>query len=317
MGTTKALLHGNKRVDRRAVLAALTAVPFLGACGTFRSGEAAAGNRPNATPDADQSSRHREQWARLEQQYGSRLGLSAVNTATGRRIGHREHERFALCSTFKTYAAGGLLKAHPLSSGYFDELIHYTRADLVEYSPVTETRVDTGMTVSELCHAAITRSDNTAGNLLLKLQGGPSAIAPFARSIGDTATRLDRWETELNSALRGDERDTTTPAAISTGYGALVVGNALPAAETEQLKAWLVANTTGGERIRAGLPPEWITGDKTGTGDYGTNNNVAITWTDKNEPLVIAALSDKTTPDAEPDNALIADAAKIVADALR
>ena len=298
-------MHQNeKRIGRRAVLAGLLALPVAGACASA----------PAAAPPVDRSG---PALADLERRYGVRLGLSAVNVTTGRALGHRADERFAMCSTFKTYAAGALLAANPLASGYFDRLIRYRREDLVEYSPATEKRVDTGMTVAELCEAAITLSDNTAGNLLLRELGGPAAIAPFARSLGDGATRLDRWETELNSALPGDERDTTTPAGIATGYREMVVGNALGAPEREQLTKWLIANTTGGKRIRAGLPQGWITGDKTGTGDYASANDVAVTWSDKGHPIVIAILTRKPGKDDEADNAIFVDATRIVVDALR
>lgn len=317
MRTTKPLRHNNNHLERRTVLAGLLALPALGACapaGSAKTGAAGTGGAPSNLGNPGRSG----EFARLERQYGARLGVFAVNTATGRALANREHERFAMCSTFKPYAAASLLRTHQLDSGFFAQRIHYTREDLVEYSPVTESHVDTGMTVSELCDAAITMSDNTAGNLLLRLQGGPSAIAPFARSIGDTATGLDRWETALNSALPGDERDTTTPSAIATGYRALVVDNALGAPERDQLTAWLLANTTGGDRIRAGVPATWRTGGKTGTGDYGTNNHVAVTWTDRDQPIVIAALSAMVTedPEAERDDALLAGAARTVAEAL-
>ncbi|GAA2776184.1 class A beta-lactamase [Saccharopolyspora taberi] len=297
-------MHQNKnRVGRRAFLSGLAALPVLGACA--------------AAPAPAPADRFGPALAELERRYGLRLGLSATNVTTGRTLAHRADERFAMCSTFKTYAAGALLAAHPLATGYFDRVIRYRREDLVENSPGTEKRVDTGMTVAELCEAAITLSDNTAGNLLLRELGGPQAIAPFARSIGDGVTRLDRWETELNEAFPGDERDTTTPAGIAAGYRAMVVGDALGAPERDQLTKWLIANTTGGKRIRAGLPPGWVTGDKTGTGDYASANDIAVTWSDKGHPIVIAILTRKPEKDAEADNALFADAARIVVDAVR
>jgi beta-lactamase class A len=301
---------GNVEIKLAALLVALMTT----ACSATPAGTTG----PTATSQQHQSEPTTvEPLKALEAKYGARLGVFATNVATGRTVAYRQDERFAMLSTFKTYAAAALLKSHPLGSGYFDQVIHYTRADLVANSPDTGNRVATGMTVAELCLAAITKSDNTAGNLLLKQLGGPAEITKFARSVNDPVTRLDRWETELNSALRGDERDTTSPRAIGTSYQAFVLGDVLPEAERAQLKAWLLANTTGGARIRAGLPAGWTTGDKTGTGSFGSANDVAITWTDTGTPLVIAVLSDKQTQDATADNALIADAAKVVVEQLR
>ncbi|NMI00907.1 class A beta-lactamase [Pseudonocardia acidicola] len=296
-------------IDRRRLLTGLFAAPLVTACGA----PAATPPVPPATTRPTPGPRFED----LERRYGARLGVYAVNATTSRFVAHRQDERFALCSTFKTYAAGALLHAHPRDSEFWSSIVRYSRSEIVSYSPVTEQHVETGMTAAQLCEAAITHSDNTAGNQLLKLLGGPPAIGAFAREIGDPATRLDRWETDLNSAIPGDDRDTTTPAAIAAGYRAMVLGTALGAAERGQLKDWLIANTTGAERIRAAVPPGWTTGDKTGSGSYGTANDIAVTWSPAGEALVIAILSGRTSADAVYDNALIAAAAGLVIDALR
>ncbi|WP_043718300.1 class A beta-lactamase [Nocardia asiatica] len=254
----------------------------------------------------------------VEARYGAQVGLFAVDTGTGATVTHRADERFPFLSTFKALAAAALLHAHPLDTGYFDRVIRFHEADLVEHSPVTSAAVADGMTLAQVAEAAITRSDNTAGNLLLRELGGPEAFTAFLRRLGDPTSRLDRWETELNTAIPGDERDTTTPAALAADYRAVVLGDALGAREREQLIAWLKANTTGAERIRAGLPPAWVTGDKTGTGSYGSANDVAIVWPEGGRaPLVIAIQSRKSDEAAEVNNALLAEVTKAVVDVLR
>ncbi|WP_327111706.1 class A beta-lactamase [Nocardia sp. NBC_01730] len=295
-----------------AVAVALV-VPSLAACGTDSDAARATSTTGVQAVDAAAA-----RVVDLEKQYDAQVGLFAVDTGTGRTLGNRTDERFPLLSTFKTLAAAALLKAHPLDTGYFDQVIRFTEADLVANSPVTSTRVADGMTVSEIAEAAITRSDNTAGNLLLRELGGPQKLTVFLRTLGDQVSRLDRWETELNTAIPGDERDTTTPAALGADYRALVLGDTLGAPERDRLIAWLKANTTGDKRIRAALPAGWTTGDKTGTGDYGTANDVAITWPDGGHaPIVIAIQTRKSAPNAEADNALLADTAKVVVDILR
>ncbi|MEV6213950.1 class A beta-lactamase [Nocardia sp. NPDC051833] len=249
-------------------------------------------------------------FAALETEYGARLGLSVVDTGTGRTVAYRADERFPMASTFKGLACGALLQAHPLATGYFDQVIRYTAADIVVNSPETERHIDTGMTVAALCDAAITQSDNTAGNLLLRLLGGPAGFTTFLRTLGDSVSRLDRWEPELNTAIPGDERDTTTAAALAADYRALVVGTALAEPERAQLAAWLKASTTGAKRIKAGLPADWIVGDKTGTPAYGSALDVAVAWPPGRAPLVLAVLTTKPEQDAEPANALVAAAAK-------
>jgi beta-lactamase class A len=251
----------------------------------------------------------------LEQKYGARLGVYARNTRTGQVVAYRAHERFAMLSTFKTIAAAAVLRDHDHCAP-LDKVIHYPPADLLPNSPITEKHVDTGIAVGDLCAAAIQYSDNAAGNLLLRQLGGPGGLTRFFRTIGDQASRLDRWEIELNSAIPGDPRDTTTPESIGRSYERLTLGGALSAADREQLITWLKGNTTSGERFRAGLPPNWIIADKTGTGDYAAANDVGIAWTTKKTPIVLAVLSSKPTEDAPVNNALIADTARFLAHTL-
>ncbi len=249
----------------------------------------------------------------LERRHGARLGVYAANVRTGATVSHRAGERFALCSTFKPLAAAAILRDRDHHGEFLARTIHYTEHDLVEYSPVTEEHVGTGMRVDALCAAAIRYSDNTAGNLLLRQIGGPAGLTAFCRSLGDPVTRLDRWETDLNSALPGDPRDTTTPAAIGRDYARLVLGDALGREDNALLTEWLLGNTTSGDRFRAGLPDGWRIGDKTGSGDYGTANDVGLAWTTLGTPLVLAVLSTKHAPEADWDDELIAETARLLA----
>ncbi|MGW0636962.1 class A beta-lactamase [Nocardia salmonicida] len=295
---TSSTLTPRLRTRIAAVALAISAVTFT-ACS---SNDAEPASSMSATVPATAA------YADMEAKYGARLGLSVVDTGSGATVGYREGERFPMASTFKGLACGALLQAHPLSTGYFDQVIRYTASDIVVNSPETEKHVDTGMTVTALCDAAITQSDNTAGNMLLRLLGGPEGFTAFLRTLGDTVSRLDRWEPELNTAIPGDERDTTTAAALVANYRALVVGTALPEPERDQLATWLKASKTGAKRIKAGLPTDWIVGDKTGSPAYGSALDVAIAWPPNRAPLVLAVLTTKPDQNAEPSNDLVAEA---------
>ncbi|MEV0538368.1 class A beta-lactamase [Nocardia salmonicida] len=297
---TSSTLTPRLRTRIAAVALAISAVTFT-ACS---SNDAETASSTSATVPATAT------FADMETKYGARLGLSVVDTGSGATVDYREGERFPMASTFKGLACGALLQAHPLSTGYFDQVIRYTAADIVVNSPETEKHIDTGMTVTALCDAAITQSDNTAGNMLLRLLGGPEGFTAFLRTLGDTVSRLDRWEPELNTAIPGDERDTTTAAALVANYRALVVGTALPEPERDQLATWLKASKTGAKRIKAGLPTDWIVGDKTGSPAYGSALDVAIAWPPNRAPLVLAVLTTKPDQNAEPSNDLVAEATK-------
>ncbi|MDW9247554.1 PEN family class A beta-lactamase, Bcc-type [Burkholderia cepacia] len=253
--------------------------------------------------------------AELESSVGGRLGVCAIDAASGRVIAHRPDERFPFCSTFKAMLSAAVLAQSVERPALLQQRVTYTRADLVNYSPVSEKHVGEGMTVAALCEAAIQYSDNSAANLLMKLLGGPSAVMAYARSIGDDTFRLDRWETELNTALPGDLRDTTTPAAMAASMRVLMVGDALPAAQRAQLVAWMRGNKVGDKRLRAGVPAGWTVGDKTGTGDYGTTNDAGVVWSPSRAPIAVAVYYTQARADARSKDDVIASVARIVVQA--
>ncbi|MGM1078864.1 class A beta-lactamase [Streptomyces sp. H28] len=252
----------------------------------------------------------------LEKRYGARLGVYAHDPRSGRTVRYRADTLFPQCSVFKTLAAAAVLRDLDRDGEVLARRIRYTEADLVEGSDHTRKNLATGMTVAGLCDVAIRFSDNTAANLLLRELGGPTAITRFARSIGDRVTRLDRWETELNSAEPWRTTDTTSPGAIGRTYARLVLGDALNRCDRSRLTDWLLRNETSGTRLRAGLPATWTVADKTGGGPYGTNNNVGIAWTEDGTPLVLSLLSRMSERDAVKNDALIAEAAAVLAEAL-
>ncbi len=251
---------------------------------------------------------------KLEKDLAGRLGVFAFNTANGAQLDYRAGERFALCSTFKVIAASAVLARSVEAPNLLQQRIRYVSSDLVAYSPVTEKHVGEGMTVAELCAAGIQYSDNTAGNLLIQLVGGPSAVTAYARTLGDAEFRLDRWETALNSAIPGDPRDTTTPSAMGRSLQSLVLGNALAAKGRAQLEDWLLGNTTGAARIKAGIPADWKIGDKTGGGSYGTANDIAVVWPPGRAPLVLAVYTAQRGQDAKARGDVVAAAARVVMD---
>lgn len=226
--------------------------------------------------------------AALERVYGGRLGVCALDTATGRQLAYRAAERFPICSTFKVMLVGAILAQSAREAGLMKHQVKYEQSDLVTYSPVTAKYAGHGMTVAELCRAAIQYSDNTAANLLMKMLGGPQAVTRFARLIGDEPFHLDRWEPQLNTAIPGDVRDTSTPAAMAHSMQQIVLGSVLPGPQRQQMREWLCGNTTGAKRIRAGVPANWSIGDKTGSGDYGTSNDLAVLWPPARAPIVLA-----------------------------
>lgn len=250
----------------------------------------------------------------LERRNGGRLALALLDTASGRRVAHRGDERFPMCSTFKFLAAALMLTRVDRGEDRLDRRIVFAESDLVPYSPATKEHAGPGgMTVDAICAAAVTLSDNTAGNLMLASFGGPAGLTAFVRGLGDPVTRLDRIETELNEGAPGDPRDTTSPLAMLGTMQKVVAGNVLSAGSRERLIGWLVANKTGDKRLRAGLPAAWRVGDKTGTGGNGSANDIAVAWPPGRAPVFIAAYYTGSTISDEARSAVIAEAGRIAA----
>ncbi|NLS02785.1 class A beta-lactamase [Rhizobium sp. P32RR-XVIII] len=253
-------------------------------------------------------------FADLEKRTGGRLGVSVIDTETNITLGFRQTERFPMCSTFKVLASAMVLSRVDKGAENLERRVIYDQGKLVSYSPETEKHVGgEGMSVGELCKAAITLSDNTAGNLLLESFGGPEALTKWLRSIGDSSTRLDRWETALNEGKKDDPRDTTTPDAMLDTLGNVALGSVLSEPSRATLIDWMVASTTGGARLRAGLPDGWKVGDKTGTGSGGTAADVAIIWPNDRGPILVTAYVAEATAPVNELNPVFAEVAKIVA----
>lgn len=249
--------------------------------------------------------------ATLERQHGGRLGVAIHDTGSGRRIAHRGDERFLMCSTFKLLLAAAVLQRVDSGEEKLDRRIVFGKGALLEWAPVTRKHVGPpGMTMSALCEAAVTQSDNTAANLLLKQIGGPQALTAYARSLGDTSTLLDRYEPELNPY------DTTTPKAMLGDMEQLLLGSRLSRSSRELLIRWLLACQTGLQSLRAGIPSGWRVGDKTGQWDgngVGANNDIAIVWPPNGKPLLVTAYYMNHTTKPSIRKAVLAEVGRIIA----
>ncbi|WP_165185296.1 class A beta-lactamase [Caulobacter soli] len=296
-------------IDRRQVLTALSALPAL----------------PLASPAASAATARltsgiSRSIVALEARSGGRLGVSVLDTANGKTFAYRGDERFAMCSTFKALVAGLVLKRVDQGLERLDRRIVYGKNVLLAHSPATEKHVGEGMTVGALCEATVTLSDNAAANVLLYTFGGPPALTAFLRGLGDKVTRLDGYEPELNVVRPGEIHDTTSPNAMLATLRTLTLGSVLSPASRQQLVAWLVGNQTGDRRLRAGLPPGWKVGDKTGSwgdGRIGTTNDIAVIWPPAptksgRSPLLITAYLSRSTLDDDGRNAAIAEVARLV-----
>jgi beta-lactamase class A len=236
----------------------------------------------------------------IEQESGGHLGIALVDNKGALLLGFNRDERFAMCSTFKAPLAAAVLMGADAGRFGLDGQVAFTQADILDHAPVVKANGKRGrLSMAELAEAAVEVSDNSAANLLLPMIGGPEGLTAFVRAHGDTVTRLDRTEPALNENMEGDPRDTTSPAAM--------------ASLISRLMTWLNASTTGDERIKAGLPPGWTSGSKTGSCGSAFND-VALVKAPSGEQYVLAIYLDRPTVDAKAAEAAIAQAARAALD---
>ena len=264
------------------------------------AGLAACAQKPVLADPAETVPPIHERIEALQRRHNAKIGVYAVDFESGRTVSHLDGESFAMCSTFKGYAAARVLQMVQRGELTLDQQVFVDPAEVVTYSPVTGPRAGGTMPLAEVCQAAVRVSDNTAGNLMLKTIGGPQAITDFARSIGDDRTRLDRWETELNSAIPGDPRDTSTPHALGTGYRNLLTGDVFGPPQRQQFEDWMRSNETSS--IRPGLPEGWTTADKTGNGDYASTNDVGIAYGPDGRQVLISVMTRTRSDDPKAPN---------------
>lgn len=252
----------------------------------------------------------------LESKSGGRLGVAVIDTSDGSKYSWRGNERFPLCSTSKVMVVAAILKKNESDHHLLDKKIQINKSDMANYNPVTRKHIGSYMTVAELSTAVLQYSDNTAMNKLLAYLGSPQQATQFARTIGDKDFRLDRNEPGLNTAIPGDTRDTTTPSAMADSLNKLVLGTALKEAQRTKLAEWMKGNTTGSDSIKAGLPAAWVVADKTGSGDFGTTNDIAVIWPKNHAPVILTAYFTQHGKDATARRDVLASAAKLVAEAI-
>ncbi|HZZ22255.1 MAG TPA: class A beta-lactamase [Roseiarcus sp.] len=258
-----------------------------------------------APPSEERLNLANKRLAEIEAREGGRLGVFVRDTGTGATIDHRADERFPMCSTFKLLAAAAALKRVDEGAERLDRTIAFGPSDLLEYAPIAKAHAAKGaMTLAEACAAAIDWSDNTAANLVLQAIGGPAGYTRFARSLGDRVTRLDRNEPSLNEATPGDERDTTSPRAMAADMQKVLLGDTLSEASRLKLEAWLIGDKVGDKRLRAGLPSSWRIGDKTGSGERGSTNTIAIIWPPGRTPIIATVYYTESSAPMDARNAI-------------
>ena len=223
----------------------------------------------------------------LEQRENVRLGLAVRQGAD--QMSWRATERFTYCSTFKLFLAAATLERVARGEERLDRAVPITSDDMISHAPVTGPAVGESLTIEALCQSTVELSDNPAANILIREMGGLDSWRNWYRSIGDSVTRVDRLEPELN--LVDGDLDTTTPDQAVTNMARLLAPGQTRLTPGHQmlLERWLADSPTGPNRIKAAAPEDWRVGHKTGTSNLGPVNDIGVIWSPSNGPIFVAA----------------------------
>ena len=247
---------------------------------------------------------------KLEIAAKANIGVYAVDTDSGKIINYNPSKRFAYCSTHKVFTVAEIL--HRYSPEQLQEVIHYKEDDILSYAPVTKEHVDTGMTLFDICEAAVRLSDNTAANLIIAKLGGIKNFKLALRELGDDITNPVRLEPEMNEFIPGDDSDTSTPKQMALNLQKYILGDVLNEEQKQILINWMTDNTITDNLIKASVPDNCKVIDKSGSGTYGTRNDIAIIYPESGKPIIMAIMTNRKMKYAIPDDKLIADIASVL-----
>lgn len=239
----------------------------------------------------------------LAANFDGRVGIAVRSVDDGWAVATNGDTPLPQQSVSKLWVAMTVLDLRDQGRLALTDPVTVTRNDLTLFHQPIAALVRTGdyhTTVGELLQRALTMSDNTANDMLLRLAGGPDAVRAFLLRKGITNVRFGPGERLLQSQTAGltwhpeyafgdafsrararlpqTERiaaferyvanppDGAAPAAIAAALSRLSRGELLSETSTRYLITTMQSSHTGLQRMRGAVPTGWQFGHKTGTG---------------------------------------------------
>jgi beta-lactamase class A len=278
------------------------------------------------------------------------LGVTVLDVDSGAQARVNADHAYPMMSVFKAPVAATVLAQIDTGHLSLAQKVTINRADVVGGSAVPSIGAhfhgdSMTFTVDQLLTAAISESDNTAADALVRLVGGPKVVTAFLRAHGIDEMRVDMDEADVDRIFDGighgeqipanetaqqslvrlrrgyrdylsDPRNRTTPDAAVKFLKQLWKGSLLSAGSTQHLLQLMYKQTIP-RRLRGGLPEGVRLADKCGTsvsfeGETAAYNDIGImTWPNGHTVIVAAFLTGSRADKAERD-AIYAEIAKAV-----
>ena len=228
------------------------------------------------------SNRLRAQINRIAAAARGRVGASVLLIETGEMISHNAAARFPMQSVYKLPIGMAVLSRVDAGVLNLERRVRVEPAEyppVGQYSPLRDAHPDgADVSVGELLRLAVSESDNTASDLLLRFAGGAGEVMKYLRGLGARGVIVRNTEQELGSDDAAQYRNWATPASAVALLRLLHEGRGLSEEGRRLLLRLMTESTTGPKRIKGRLPAGTPVAHKTGTS--GTRDGVTAATND-------------------------------------
>lgn len=274
----------------------------------------------------------------LGKSFDGRVGIAVQSIDDGWETGWKDHDLYPQQSVSKLWVSITALDAVDRGRVSLDDKVTLTKADLTLFhEPIIADILKTGSyttTLGDLMLRAITTSDNTANDKLMRSVGGPQAVRAMIARKGLGSIRFANGERDMQSRIAGltwkqdyalngqffkardalpikvrsaafaryiaDPYDGAAPAAIVNALAKLKRGELLSPESTAHLLDVMSHTKTGPNRLKGGLAPGWTLNHKTGTGQelggvQAGYNDVGILTAPDGRSYSVAVMIKKTS----------------------
>jgi beta-lactamase class A len=246
----------------------------------------------------------RDRLAALGRAFNGNAGISVVSLKDGWQADYNAMSLFPQQSCSKLWVAITAMDAVDRGRVSLNDRVTLGRNDLTLFhQPISAKVLGNGghtTTLGTLLFTAITESDNTANDKLMRSVGGPQAVRDMISAKGLGSIRFYEGERALQSKIAGliwsqsysigdafykargalptsvrkasferyiaDPYDGAAPHSVALSLARLKRGELLSPASTQRLLNTMASTKTGALRVRAALRPGWKWSHKTGTG---------------------------------------------------
>ena len=327
-----------RRVGLGLVLLASAQVSASAAIQTAASQPAPTRSQTIARPAIPAPPYIRDQVQQLGRAFNGRVGIAVRSVDDNWSTGWKADELYPQQSVSKLWVSITALDAVDRGRVRLDDKVTLTRSDLtVFHQPIRDLIMNGGgytTSLSDLMFKAITTSDNTANDKLMRSVGGPSAVREMIESKHLGAIRFYNGERALQSKIAGliwspsysignaffdardalprsvrqaafnryieDPYDGAAPSAIAAALARLKRGELLSPDSTRRLLDIMGHTKTGANRLKGGLQPGWTLSHKTGTGQelggvQAGYNDIGVLTAPDGRSYTVAVMIKKTS----------------------